>query len=894
MNALGIALVWCVVQVTVLALVCGALYWAVHRTRPAAAGPVALTGLLTVAVLSALALSPWPRWSLERLGLARSAGALPNAVATDGLEGHPDGPAATQPDPTEPIDGQDRAQAGPFAAALWWRTFLAELSRARPAGQTSAWRWPAVAAALLLTLMAAGLGWLALGVLAVRSQRARSRPLQDCEILEQVDLLRAELGCRRQVEVRQSDNLVTAATIGWRRPAVLLPAEWTSWTAEQRRAVLAHEIAHVRNSDFLAVLCGQLGLVLHWYHPLLHWLMGRLRLEQELAADAAAAGISGGQRHYLMTIAELALRQPDRPLAWPARSFLPTRTTFLRRIAMLRDSKLCLDRLSPGARMIVVGVVIVCGLLVAGLRGPAARQEAAAADAPAEAVDLSHVPESAVGLFLARPAAVFENPKLDELRELLDEAAGPGRDFPLPMKEIQQAGLVVVSGFKPDALLVTQATRPFDFADFIRGEVPEPVEKQHRGKTYYVSGPGQRGDFAFRPDDRSVVLAHSEEKLQDFMSASKGRRPAFLDAKTWGQFQNDHLLAAVDSRLVREMIGGPVAPREIRAAMMPLAPLWSDTKAIVAGVRVGDQVLLHAVALTESEDKAAKVQNTVEAARVLALNALRLYAEAEKTKTRGADKSVSIAVIETANRCLENLKVEREGTVVRLHGSADLDKIEIAPLARSVRAARTAARRVQSANNLRQIALAMHNYADTYRCFPPAVLYGPDGKTPYSWRVALLPFLEQKALYDHYRFDEPWDGPNNRRLAETRLRVYQCPGEEGQSANASYFALVGPGSVFEKKEGTSFADITDGASNTLLIVEAKRNTPWSKPEDIPYDPDKPIPELGGYFEGGFHAVMCDGSVRFFSKSIPEQTLRRLIHRGDGFAIEGDSLRGPPK
>ena len=157
---------------------------------------------------------------------------------------------------------------------------------------------------------------------------------------------------------------------GLARPVILLPVDWQTWTAEQRHAVLAHEIAHARSQDFLALLCGQFGLMLHFYHPLMHWLMNRLRLEQELAADAAAASVSGGQRQYLTTIAELALRKQDRPLLWPARTFLPTQNTFLRRIAMLRDSKLRFDRLSPAARLTTVGAVLLCGLLVAGLRGP--------------------------------------------------------------------------------------------------------------------------------------------------------------------------------------------------------------------------------------------------------------------------------------------------------------------------------------------------------------------------------------------------------------------------------------------------------------------------------------------------------------------------------------------
>ncbi len=205
---------------------------------------------------------------------------------------------------------------------------VAEISRPEAAGPANGWRWPVIVAVVLLAAVGCGLLWLVLGILAVRRQRLRSRPVDDRPLLELVDVLRAELSCRRPIEIRQSDDLVTAATIGWRRPALLLPSDWANWTAAQCRAVLSHEIAHARSHDFLALLCGQLGLMLHFYHPVVHWLMNRLRLEQELAADAAAARISGGQRQYLTTIAELALSQHDRPLLWPVRTFLPTRNTF--------------------------------------------------------------------------------------------------------------------------------------------------------------------------------------------------------------------------------------------------------------------------------------------------------------------------------------------------------------------------------------------------------------------------------------------------------------------------------------------------------------------------------------------------------------------------------------
>ena len=325
MNTIGIALVWCTVQVTLLGFLAAGLYLLVRRLRPAAAASVVLCSMTTVVVLSLLALSPWPRWiepssaRSSREPAAAVAGSSSPAVAQGGAAAE----TVRMDHSSLPLAGEETTArpSGPAAMAAVWQAFLGEMAQSEIAPQQSAWRWPAVAAMVLLAAMACGLGWLVLGMIAVRRQHVGSRPVRHAELLELVETLRAELGCRRPVELRQADDLATAATIGWRKPVLLLPADWTTWTADQHRAVLAHEIAHARSHDFLALLCGQLGLVLHFYHPLLHWLMNRLRLEQELAADAAAAGVSGGQRQYLTTIAELALCQQGRPLLWPARRF---------------------------------------------------------------------------------------------------------------------------------------------------------------------------------------------------------------------------------------------------------------------------------------------------------------------------------------------------------------------------------------------------------------------------------------------------------------------------------------------------------------------------------------------------------------------------------------------
>ena len=217
--------------------------------------------------------------------------------------------------------------------------------------------------------------------------------------------------------------------------------------------------------------------------------------------------------------------------------------------------------------------------------------------------------------------------------------------------------------------------------------------------------------------------------------------------------------------------------------------------------------------------------------------------------------------------------------------------------------ARQTAQDMQSGNNLGQLALlrlglAMHNYHDSKGHLPPAVLYGPDGKTPHSWRVAMLPYLDDGEedvyddIYKKYRFDEPWDGPNNRKLLEKVPRCYRGPTDRADSPNACYFALVGPGAIFDGEKGTSFNEIKDGMSTTIMLVEAKRDIPWTKPEDIPCDPEKPLPRLGGYFEGGFHVATAAGRVHFLPSTVSDKVLRALITKAGGEPVTVEDAMSP--
>jgi prepilin-type processing-associated H-X9-DG protein len=236
-------------------------------------------------------------------------------------------------------------------------------------------------------------------------------------------------------------------------------------------------------------------------------------------------------------------------------------------------------------------------------------------------------------------------------------------------------------------------------------------------------------------------------------------------------------------------------------------------------------------------------------------------------------------IVEAAELLLDKARLETSGNYVHLQAKASVDLAEgIKLLAPAVTVANVARNRAMSTNNLKQIALAFHNYHDRNKEFPASVLYGgATGKVPYSWRVAILPYLEQNELYKRYNFDEPWDGPNNRNLLTDFT---------GEGTALAPIAHPKDGSP---PTGPSLMAFHDGTSNTILTVEARREIPWTKPEDIPFDPNGPLPELGGFTPDGFNTGFADGSVRYVKKSIAPVVLKALITRAGGEVISSDQF-----
>jgi RNA polymerase sigma factor (sigma-70 family) len=204
--------------------------------------------------------------------------------------------------------------------------------------------------------------------------------------------------------------------------------------------------------------------------------------------------------------------------------------------------------------------------------------------------------------------------------------------------------------------------------------------------------------------------------------------------------------------------------------------------------------------------------------------------------------------------------------------------------------------RVKSVNNLKQIALAMHNFASTSketRFAPAAIRKDGTGKPLLSWRVAVLPYLEQQALYQKFHLDEPWDSPHNKALLKEMPDVYAPVIRTDEPKGATYYQVfTGPGAMFEDPLGPKLLDIKDGTSNTIMVVEAGSPVPWTKPEDLEIARDKPLPPLGRLFGDGFNAAIADGSVRYLSTALNPQVLRALITSNGGEVISPDQLDPP--
>lgn len=201
----------------------------------------------------------------------------------------------------------------------------------------------------------------------------------------------------------------------------------------------------------------------------------------------------------------------------------------------------------------------------------------------------------------------------------------------------------------------------------------------------------------------------------------------------------------------------------------------------------------------------------------------------------------------------------------------------------------------EAVDRMKQIGIALHNYHDVNGFLPNNFgVAGQAGKPAASWRVHLLPYLEEEALYKQYNFDEAWDSEANKKLIELMPKIYAPIRVKTKEKGMTFYrGFDGADTTFESGKKLRFgANFADGTSNTIGVVEAGEPVIWTKPEDIKFDPKKGLPELGGLFDGDFHVVLMDGSVaKATGKQVNADQFKLFITASDGMAVNSTAAFG---
>jgi prepilin-type processing-associated H-X9-DG protein len=573
----------------------------------------------------------------------------------------------------------------------------------------------------------------------------------------------------------------------------------------------------------------------------------------------------------------------------------------------------------PGRPLIAAAALLFAwGVLTV----PPATAQPPAANLP---TDLGLVPQDAYGFLHLRLADLWKSDAFTPYREMVLKA-GPKalqtldeRFTPAPSSVERVTVVLVPRGERADlkaeplVAVVFHTGRPFDRARLAAGILPGAQESVQGGVKLFTD---PQKDTELRViDDHTFLIGSTGTAARlaqgrpaggafaaALQTAAAGQKPVVLAVRPEpAMFER---MAQGAPQPVQTLL--PLLRAQVAVATMSLTPQpklevelqYADAQAVQAAeqaLETGKQMALQGLAQARREFE----QRLYHPARPEQASRLSEFPEA-------AAYVLGLGAVAQAEDVIKTLPVEKQGNSLRLSvvvpanspfaGMFAAPAVAVGLLLPAVQKVREAAARMKSSNNLKQMVLAMHNYHDANGQFPAAAICDKQGKPLLSWRVAILPYIEANNLYQQFHLDEPWDSEHNKKLLPLMPPIYQIPADPNPSKENTYYRVfVGNGALFELCKPTRITDITDGTSNTIMIVEAGESVPWTKPEGLEFDPQKPLPKMGTFHAGGFNAAFADGSVRFIRSGVAEATLRALITRAGGEVVDFNDLEGavPP-
>jgi beta-lactamase regulating signal transducer with metallopeptidase domain len=903
MNEFASSFVWAAIQVSLLSVIVMALVLAARKWLSGIVGELLFVTMSLIILIPALAMIPVPSWFPAQPDRTIAESTDLN-INTSIVEASTPSPSPT-PDRVEvsrsagpiEIEGSGTTtEPASFSGTInhWWNDFrsipIVESSEETVVG--SVFPWPIVIGGFLLLTISVGGGRLLYGVVGLTSLKQRSREIFDPSLLKIATELNAQMSINKPVAVFETDELSTAATIGWWKPTILLPSDWESWSDGEKVSAISHELAHVHNNDFIKNLVAQFAVALNFFNPLVHWLGQELRVCQELGADEKAAQATGGRTAYLLTMAEMALKQDTNQLGWLAQPFLPTRKTFLRRIEMLKSKRRLRgsrNGIAIWTTRIAVGVIaLACICFRVPVNDLVAQdRDSVATTAPAEQSEhnkLAYVSDRAK-LFVS--ADLKELGKVEGFTEMLLHLTGENLTGEKDNRakrffvDLEDSNLITIQffdsmGFGPSRSvgMVIRFNKELEF------ERAGSKSQTYRGHECFDMGGGA---WYHLPDSQTMLFGSDRDALHAMLNAGE----AGPNNSKWTAKADEHLakpLTIAISQLGLETL------TELARGEFPFSPLWEDSVYCVGSLSAESDQLLRMAATMEgkSEKKAEQVAQVVRAWVLLAPSILETMQG--NIPDDAPDTEFAKGAFKVGQEFLKNFDVQQSANDVAITSKAELDEKQLSSLFLEFGdmywSAQSSADSIQ---RIRQLALAMHNYADTNRrdpdgCkLPFSAITAKGSEHKHSWRIAILPYLEESAIYEQYRFEEAWDSEHNRKVTAEMPDCFRHPSQGADETSSGYYLITGTGTVFPPADSIALEKIPDGTSNTILLVAAKRDTHWAKPEDINFDPETILKAIGGFEKDYTTIALCDGSsARFYRGGENElEVLKSMILANDG-------------
>ncbi len=530
--------------------------------------------------------------------------------------------------------------------------------------------------------------------------------------------------------------------------------------------------------------------------------------------------------------------------------------------------------------------LLVCGLL---LICPAW------ARAQALPEDLAHIPGDAVAFVHARTADFWKGPYFKMYRDMLPKGGADAiailddRIAP-PLTSVDRVTVVILAPGQrgPGIAVLLHTSKPLETRKLIQG-----LKEMKDGETTYYLLPREgsmsilnKNTLMLGSNDAALALAHR--------------------AKAPAAFEEALALAGSGKKAVVAAMNTSTIPQQVWGKTPPMLRPFGNATAVLATLDFGKELVLDVDFRFGDAEQARDAERSLGEIRQLGKTGLAQAKLDLEKKLAAAPRVVplyefdkigevmgpvfGLAMIKRGEDLLDAVPVKRtdERVAVKfvvpeeLSNYATAGPMLIALLVPAVQKVREAAERTQDANNLKQMALAYHFYYDANKHFPAPAICDKTGKPLLSWRVSILPYIEQEALYKEFKLDEPWDSDHNIKLLPKMPVIYRFVGDDAGDSQTYYRVFVGPNknpsALFRTyDERVKMKSITHGTSNTLLIVPAAESVPWTKPEELVFPEKGPLPRLN-QLRRGCNVAFCDGSVRFLSSTIAEKTLRELITR----------------